>query len=105
MASSPEIVRRQGYNTDGSADPIVCEAAEEERPVAAIVLDHEEADEEPRRRYYEQQANRIAMVYSHPYQSPNDKEGHNRDHEFEHSARIVRLAITGEQVRQRTGVW
>ena len=54
MASSPEIVRRQGYNTDGSADPIVCEAAEEERPVAAIVLDHEEADEEPRRRYYEQ---------------------------------------------------
>ena len=45
------------------------------------------------------------MVYSHPYQSPNGKEGHNRDPEFEHSARIVRLAITGEQVRQRTGVW
>ena len=27
-----EIVRRQGYNTDGSADPIVCEAAEEDDP-------------------------------------------------------------------------
>src|ERR1700756_1858774 len=49
VASSPEIVRSQGHDTDGSADPIVCKTAGEERPVAPVVLDHEETDEQARR--------------------------------------------------------
>src|SRR6186997_2151379 len=76
VASSPVIVRGQGHDADGSADPIVCGATVEERPVAAVVLDHEEADEEARRRYYQQQSNPIAMVQCRPDQRPNDKEGH-----------------------------
>ncbi len=46
MVMSPIIVRRQCHDTDGSADPIVRNAAAEERAVSAIVLDREEADEQ-----------------------------------------------------------
>jgi len=64
MASSPEIARSQGHDTDGSADPIVCKTAVEERPVAAVVLNHEEADEAARRGCHQQQASPITMVKS-----------------------------------------
>ena len=103
MALPPEIVRSQGHDTDGSADPIICKTAMEERPVAAVVLDHEETDEETRRGCNQQQANPIAMVYSRSYQNPDDNEGHYRDHQLEYTARVVRFAITSEQLRQRAG--
>jgi hypothetical protein len=103
MALPPEIVRSQGHDTDGSADPIICKPAIEERPVAAVVLDHEETDEEARRGCHQQQANPIAMVKSRPYQNPDDNEGHYRDHQLKYTARVVRIAITGEQVCQRAG--
>jgi hypothetical protein len=83
MASLPVIVRRQGYDTDGSADPIVRKTAVEERPVAAVMLDHEETDEQTRRGYHQQQANPIAMVKTSPHQSPDGEEGHSRDHQLE----------------------
>jgi len=69
------------------------------------MLDHEETDEEARRGRSPQQANPIAMVKSRPHQSPDDNEGHCRDQQLEYAARAVRLAITGEQVRQRAGFW
>jgi hypothetical protein len=105
MASSPEIVRSQGHDTDGSADPIVCKTAVEEGPVAAVVLDHEETYEEARRGCHQQQPSPITMIKSRPHQSPDDNERHCRDHKLEYAAHAVRLAITGEQVRQRAGFW
>ena len=41
MVMSPVIVWGQRHDTDDSADPIVRMAAAEERPVAAVMLDHE----------------------------------------------------------------
>src|SRR5437868_754903 len=79
-------------------------AAGEERPVAAVVLDHEEADKEARGRYHQQQSNPITVVESRPYQPPNDNEGYRGDHQLEQSAPAIRLAISGKQLRQRAGV-
>ena len=53
---SPVIVRGQGHDTDDSADPIVRKTAAEERPVAAVMLDHEETNEQARRGHCQQQA-------------------------------------------------
>src|SRR5438552_7279680 len=79
VGSPPEIVRSERQDADGSADPIACKAAVKERPVTAVVLDHEEADEEACRGHGQQQANPIAVGNSRPPQSPDEKEGHCRD--------------------------
>ena len=103
MVMSPVIVWRQGHGTDDSADPIVRKAAAEKRAVAAIVLDHEETDEQARRGHREQEANPIAVVESRRHQSPDGNKGRGSDHQLENAARGIRLAISGEQVRQGTG--
>jgi len=103
MAPSPVIVRREGCNADRAANPIVRKAAMKERPVTAIMLDHEETDDQARRRHDQQQATPIAMDKNNPHHSPDDKEGTRRDRQFEHAACIVGLAITGELLCQRAG--
>src|SRR6201993_2219855 len=103
MVTSPVIVWRQGHDTDDSADPIVRTTAAEKRAVAAVVLDHEEADEQTRCGRRQQQANPMAVGKDSPHQSPDEKERHCCDRQFENAARAVGLAITGEQPRERAG--
>src|SRR5579859_3922725 len=103
MVTSPVIVRRQGENTDGSAEPVVRETAPEERPVAAVMLDHEETNEQARGGHGPQQATPMAADKSGAHQSPDDKKGYCCDHQFENAARTIGLAITREQLCQREG--
>lgn len=105
MVPSPVIVRREGHNADRAANPIVRKAAVKERPVAAIMLDHEETDEQARRRHHQQQATPMAMNKNDPHHRPDDQKGPCRDHQFEHAAGIVGPAITGELLCQRAGFW
>ena len=76
-----------------------------ERAVSAIMPDHEETDDQARRRHHQQQATPMAVDKNGPHRSPDDKKGHRRDHQFEHAARVVRLAITRELLRHRAGFW
>src|SRR6266852_4297584 len=105
MGLPPEIVRGQGQDPDRSADPITHKTAVEERPMAAVVLDHEEADEEACRGYRQQQANPIAVVESHPHQRPGHNEGHRSDHQLENAARAIWSTIAGEQTSQGAAFW
>src|ERR1700751_306709 len=73
MVASPVIVRSEGNNADGSADPIVRKTAVEERPVAAVMLDHKETNEQPRRRHFQQQTNPMAAHNNNQHQSPDDR--------------------------------
>ena len=63
---SPEIVWRQGQYADYTTDPVIHATSGEERPVSAIVLDHEEAHEETGGRDGEQQANPVTGAESEP---------------------------------------
>jgi len=106
MGPPPEIVRGQGHNTDDSADPIACQTAVEERPVAAIVLDHEEADEEARSGHSQQQADPIAVGDRRPTSRPRWQKGHGRDPQLENAARAIWLAIMREQgAKARASGW
>jgi hypothetical protein len=101
MITSPVIIRRQGYDADRAADPIVRKTPVEERPVAAVVLDHEESDEQARRGRRRQQPNGHGQRQS--TSGPDAKEGHCCDHQLENASRAIGLAIKGEQPRQRAG--
>ena len=104
VGAPPEIVGRQRQDADDAADPIIGETMGKERPVAAIVLDHEETHEEAGSRHGEQQAYPIAGVHSGPHQNPDEGERHRRDRELEHAARGTRLAVAGEHLCQRAGI-
>ena len=99
MVPSPVIVRRKGHNANRAADPVVRTAAVEERPVAAIMLDHEETDDQARRGHCQQEAT------PNPHQGPDDKEGPRCDRQLEHAARVVRLAIKRELLHQHARLW
>lgn len=103
MIASPVIVRREGHNADGSADPIVRNTTAEERPVAAVMLDHEETNEQARRGHCQQQNDPMAAGNDNQHQSPDDKERYRCDHQLENAARVIGLAVAGKQLCQRAG--
>jgi hypothetical protein len=105
MIPSLVIVRREGHNADRAANPIVRKTAMKERPVAAIMLDHEETDDQARRRHRQQQATPMAMDKNNPHHSPDDEKGSRCDHQLEHAACIVGSAISGKLLYQRAGLW
>lgn len=98
MVPSPVIVRREGHNADRAANPIVRKSAVKERPVAAIMLDHEETDDQARRRHHQQQATPMAMNKNDPHHRPDDKKRPRRDHQFEHAAGIAGPGDNGRAV-------
>src|ERR1700742_2344592 len=104
MATPPKIVRSERHNTNGTANPIICKSAVEERSVTTIVLDHKETDKKTCRGYNQQQTNPIAVVKRYPHHSPDDNEGNRRDHQFKYTARAIRFTIVAEQAPQRAGV-
>jgi hypothetical protein len=104
MGAPPELVGRQGQHADHAPDPIIRQPAAKERPVAAIMLDHEEADEEARRRYGEQHADPIADIQRRPHQRTDKHERPCRDDQFEYAARAVRFPISGEGLHQCSGI-
>src|SRR5579872_699040 len=105
MVPSPVIVRREGHNADRAADPVVRKATVKERAVTAIMLDHEETDDQARRGHCQQEATPMAVGENNPHQGPDDKEGPRCDRQLEHAARVVRLAITRELLRQHARLW
>jgi len=105
MVPSPVIVRREGHNADRAANPIVREAAVKERPVAAIVLDHEETDDQARRGHHQQQTTPMAVDKNDRHHSPDDKEGPRCDRQLEYAACVVGPAIPRKLLRQHAGFW
>jgi hypothetical protein len=105
MIASPVIVRREGHNADGSADPIVRNTTAEERPVAAVMLDHEQTNEQASRGHCQEQTDPMAAGNNTQHQSPDDKKGHCCDRQLENAARAIGLAITAKQLRQRASFW
>src|SRR6185312_16606183 len=105
MVSSPVIVRREGHDADRAANPIVRKAAAKERPVAAIMLNHEEADDHARCRHHQQQTTPMAVDKNNPHHGPDDKKGPCCDDQLEHAASVVGPAITGGLLWQRAGFW
>ena len=97
MVLSPVIVRREGHNADHTTNPIVRKAAIKERPVAAIMLDHEQPYEETRRGNGQQQAGPPAMRDRYPRQGPKRQERDDRDAELEDAAATIGLAVGGEK--------
>jgi hypothetical protein len=97
VAAPPEIVGRQRQDANDAPDPVIRTTTVEERPVAAIGLNHKETHEEAGSRDREQQAAPIAGAERGRHQGPNDCEGHGRDRKFHHAPRGTRLAIACER--------
>jgi hypothetical protein len=77
--------------------------AVKERPVAAVMLDHEETDNQARRGHHQQQTTPMAADKNNPHHGPDDKKGHCCEHQFENAACVIGLPITGELLCQRAG--
>ncbi|AJA61560.1 hypothetical protein BJA01nite_47770 [Bradyrhizobium japonicum] len=71
--------------------------------MAAVMLDHEETNEQACRGHGQQQANPMAADNADEHQSPDDRKGYCRDHQLENAARVIGLAIPGEQRCERAG--
>src|SRR5947209_8205196 len=76
----------------------------EERPVAAVVLDHEKTHKEGGGRHRQQQAQPIAGAESGPRQDPKEGERQRGDQELDRAARAAGLAVAGKQRRPRARI-
>src|SRR5882757_4826360 len=103
MVMSPVIVWGQCHDADRPADPIIRKTAAEERPVAAIMLNHEETNEQARGGRHSHQTNPIAADKNKAHEGPDDDKGHRGDRQFENAACGIGLAITREHMRERAG--
>jgi hypothetical protein len=86
MARAPHIVRRQRDCADHAADPIISSAAAKERPVPAVVLDHEESHKEACGRYSHEEARPITEAQSCPRQEPEHDEAECREQKLKSAA-------------------
>ena len=76
--------------------------AAEERPMAAVMLDHEETNEQARRGHCQQQTNPMAADNINQHQSPDDKKGYCCDHQLENAARYW-VGDSGQAAAQTRG--
>ena len=100
----PVIVRRQRHHADDPADPVVDRAAAEERPVAAIVLDHEQPHQKRGGRDRQRQAQPVADRKQRPHRHPQRAEREHGDRDLGEAAPKRGIAVAGQQPRQALGV-
>lgn len=99
MGATPKIVRCQRERTDETADPVVRLAMGKEGAVATVVLDHKQPNEKAGGwNCDEQRGPGVAQRESEPGYGPQYHERHNRDRQLGNAARLVGLAILGENL-------
>ena len=93
MGPAPDVIGRQGQDTDHTADPIADMAVGKERAVAAIVLDREEAQQEKRVENRNPESQPIADRKRPPSQRPEQDEGYQADPGLKNAAQVVWLSV------------
>src|SRR6185295_10040977 len=101
VRAPPEIVWREGQDTDDAPHPIVGSPVREECAVPAVMLNHEESDQKPRRRDSDEERRPPMSKYeSEPRDDPERHQRQKRNDEFGDATCIARLAITAEDLPQ-----
>jgi hypothetical protein len=96
MRPSPVVVGRERQDTDDAARPVVDSTARKERPMAAVVLDHEQPQQESGGGNDEDQAGPEAVMNRCPCGSPEQRERDDGDDKLESAASGSWLAISGK---------
>src|SRR4051812_7612363 len=99
MRAAPEIVRRQRQDADRAADPVVRAPVREERPMTAVVLNHEKPDQKRRGGERDEQRHPpVAEREGEPGRGPKRDKREQRDRQFGDAAHVAWPAVAAQQL-------
>src|SRR4051812_44603055 len=99
MRAAPEIVRREREDADRAPNPVVRTPVREERPMTAVVLNHEKPDQKRRGGERDQQRHPpVAECEGEPGRGPKRDEREQRDRKFGDAAHVARPAVAAQQL-------
>ena len=99
VAAPPVVVGRERQHADRPADPVVGQRLAEERPVPAVVLDHEQPDQEAGGRHGQDQAEPVAVAQAQQHDRPEREERHRGDHQLVDAAHRIGVTVAGEDLQ------